>query len=383
MWNAEQAFAKTHGRPTDLSSEEIAERLAECQGCKHRMGGQCKPARAVITVHALRQQNRCPKGKWPGSVTRVEVQPKSSPAFVYPEAEPRPINRLAAVTCHFNPCGYSLIESNYHRFAKALPQELDLWTIELAYGDATFRLPDGPRMLRVRGDSRHVLWQKERLLNLAIDALPSDVDAVAWLDADLIWLNRDWPAEACRLLERYNAVQLFEHVVDSDREGHLGQRSPGHVYAKLNGMGYGRPGGAWAARREAIACGLYDRHVIGGGDSATLSAWEGREKLPQSLQHGTAWETYYQDWAVHGYEQVRGSLACVPGDVVHLYHGTRENRQYVERYQIFHDHAYDPVRDVAIDPDTGLLQWSRVAQERKPDLVRRVAEYFEERREDE
>ncbi len=45
--------------------------------------------------------------------------------------------------------------------------------------------------------------------------------------------------------------------------------------------------------------------------------------------------------------------------------------------------AYDPVRDVEIDPETGLLQWSAAAQERKPELVRRVAEYFERRREDE
>lgn len=80
---------------------------------------------------------------------------------------------------------------------------------------------------------------------------------------------------------------------------------------------------------------------------------------------------------------MKGSLACVPGDVVHLYHGSRQNRQYVERYQIFHDHAYDPVRDVAIDPETGLLQWSAATRERKPELVRRVALYFEQRREDE
>lgn len=50
-------------------------------------------------------------------------------------------------------------------------------------------------MLRVRGDERHVLWQKERLLNLAIDSLPADVDAVAWLDADLIWFNHGWVEE--------------------------------------------------------------------------------------------------------------------------------------------------------------------------------------------
>jgi hypothetical protein len=122
-----------------------------------------------------------------------------------------------------------------------------------------------------------------------------------------------------------------------------------------------------------IAGGLYDRHAIGGGDSVMLSAWEGRDNLPRSLQH----------WANLSYDQVRGSLACVRGDVVHLYHGSRQNRQYVERYKIFHDHAYDPESDVEIDGESGLLQWSAAARERKPDLIRRVAEYFERRREDE
>ena len=29
--------------------------------------------------------------------------------------------------------------------------------------------------------------------------------------------------------------------------------------------------------------------------------------------------------------------------------------------KIFHDHAYDPVSDVEIDPVTGLFQWSAAA----------------------
>lgn len=56
---------------------------------------------------------------------------------------------------------------------------------------------------------------------------------------------------------------------------------------------------------------------------------------------------------------------------------------YVERYQIFHENAYDPLHDVEIDRETGLLQWSAAARRRKPELVRRVAEYFERRQEDE
>lgn len=369
---------------------KMVNRLEACQQCPERRGNRCPRANQIVSILAQIPTATCPLGRWkePAPVkmrpSRPTVpRPVVSPGTAYPEAEPRTIRRLAAVTCHFNPCGYQRLESNYHRFVQALPRELELWTIELAYHDNPFRLPDGPRMLRVRGDERHVLWQKERLMNLAIESLPSDVDAVAWLDADLIWLNRDWVTEACKLLERYNAVQLFEQIYDTDRDGRLGQRFPGHVYAKINGLGYGRPGGAWAARRDVLAGGLYDRHAVGGGDTAVLFAWEGRQKLPPTLNHGTAWELHYRAWANHSFSRVQSSLACVPGDVLHLYHGSRPNRQYVERYQILHENAFDPARDVEIDAETNLLKWSESAMERKPDLVRRVAGYFEARREDE
>ena len=50
---------------------------------------------------------------------------------------------------------------------------------------------------------------------------------------------------------------------------------------------------------------------------------------------------------------------------------------------MLHENAYDPVRDAEIDPEAGLLQWSAAARDPEPDLVRRVAESFERRREDE
>ncbi len=78
---------------------------------------------------------------------------------------------------------------------------------------------------------------------------------------------------------------------------------------------------------------------------------------------------------------MRGSLACVSGDVVHHSHGSRQNRKYVERDQIFHDYAYEPVCDVEVDRETRLRQWSVAARERKSELVRCVAEYYERRRE--
>ena len=113
-----------------------------------------------------------------------------------------------------------------------------------------------------------------------------------------------------------------------------------------------------------------------------LFAWEGRE-LPSSMRHGAAWESHYRGWADRSFRLVGRSLACVAGDVVHIYHGTHANRQYVERYKILHENAFDPGRDLAFDGGTGLLRWSDWAFRRKPKLVPRVGAYFEGRREDE
>ena len=37
------------------------------------------------------------------------------------------------------------------------------------------------------------MWQKERLLNLAVAALPPGCTKVAGLDSDLVFRPRDWP----------------------------------------------------------------------------------------------------------------------------------------------------------------------------------------------
>src|SRR5690606_6590701 len=99
-----------------------------------------------------------------------------------------------------------------------------------------FRLPDGPRMIRIRGTrERHTLWQKERLLNMAIEHVPQEYDAIAWLDADLLWMNRDWLAVTLERLSRYNVVQLFSGVCDTDANGNVSASREGYVCAREMG----------------------------------------------------------------------------------------------------------------------------------------------------
>ncbi len=56
------------------------------------------------------------------------------------------------------------------------------------------------------------IWQKERLLNILLDRLPKRITKVAWLDADLLFLNSDWARLASESLETWAAIQLFDYV---------------------------------------------------------------------------------------------------------------------------------------------------------------------------
>src|SRR4051794_25701615 len=116
---------------------------------------------------------------------------------------------LWAVTCYFNPVGYRRRLANYREFRRRLAAPLV--TVELSYrGDFELRPGDADRLNQLRG--RDVLWQKERLLNVALRALPASCRYVAWLDCDVIFSRDDWPADAARLLEQYRVVQLFRRL---------------------------------------------------------------------------------------------------------------------------------------------------------------------------
>ena len=95
----------------------------------------------------------------------------------------READGLWAITAYFNPMRYRRKYANYQLFRERL--EVPLVAVELAYGPE-FELGEGDAevLLKLRG--RDILWQKERLLNVAFQALPSSCDKVAWVDCDVI-----------------------------------------------------------------------------------------------------------------------------------------------------------------------------------------------------
>lgn len=250
-----------------------------------------------------------------------------------------PVKNLAVVTCLFNPCNSQSRLNNFRRFERSLG--VPVVTVELSF-DGEFQI-DGA--IQIRGDESHLMWQKERLLNIAIESLPDDVDAVAWVDADLIFQNPLWYVQVKHLLTTHEYVQLFEQIEYHDAAGNVERTAPSWAASR---QGQRMPGGAWAARRESIAGGLPDRHIIGGGDWALVNSWPADKKV-----------------------------GCVPGTVQHLYHGSQQDRQHNTREKILKRHQFDPQADIMVD-ETGLWKWATD----KPELHAEVKSYFKNRKED-
>ncbi|MEK6893342.1 MAG: hypothetical protein AABX07_04010, partial [Nanoarchaeota archaeon] len=185
-------------------------------------------------------------------------------------------NEFWGITAFFNPAHYKNKYQNYKIFREqSKKQGLKLIAVELAFKGADFELKkgDAEKIIRVRSDS--IMWQRERLLNIALSHLPKKCNKFAWLDADLIFKNPFWIKKTSDLLEDYKIVQLFQYVFllnenKFDAHGRIenGEKGIGEVYnekTNLNLKPYS--GFAWAARKSVFKkIGFYDKMVLGSGD---------------------------------------------------------------------------------------------------------------------
>jgi hypothetical protein len=305
---------------------------------------------------------------------------------------------LWAITSYFNPAGYRSRLENFREFRRRLT--VPLVAVELGYG-AGFELSDGDADLLVRLPGRDVLWQKERLLNLALERLPGECTMVASLDCDTILDREDWAPAACAVLQRVPVVQLFMRLYHL-RRGWTPRAQPRDAVAfsqeaSASAVGRGsdplsvlsttserRPGVtvngfAWAYRREVLAQhGFYDACIIGGGDTAMVSAALGRPEVVIGVHAmNAAQEERYRHWATPYHRSVAGRIDCLDGDVFHLWHGRLEDRWNRRRHLDLGAFGFDPRYDIELD-DPGCWRWSS----NKPALHAYVRQYFAARRED-
>ena len=130
---------------------------------------------------------------------------------------------LWAITSYFNPIGYRRRPANYRLFRERL--NVPLVTVELAYGpDFELTQSDADILVQLRGED--VLWQKERLLNVALRHLPSTCRKLAFVDCDVVFELEDLGERVGDLLDRFMLVQMFSRVHCMRRDWTPGEAQP-------------------------------------------------------------------------------------------------------------------------------------------------------------
>ena len=316
-------------------------------------------------------------------------RPTVAPASHYDEADD-----LCVITCYFNSQGFASKRHNYDLFRTSITHSgIHLITIECAFGSTPFELDHTPSTIRLR--TKHVMWQKERLLNLAISKVPRRYTKIAWLDCDILFENASWARETSRLLNTYPVIQPFHYAfrLRPDEQAYFGKgeryRSFAAVHATFPSISrvgsffhHGHTGFAWAAKREIVEdIGLYDAAVAGGSDHLMAHAFcgdFGSRCLYEMFLNASGFLDHYKLWATAAWRKVQGKIFFVPGAILHLWHGEMHNRQYPNRMVEFAHLDFNPSLDLLVD-NNGLWQWS----EHNPALASWATAYFARRLEDE
>jgi len=303
---------------------------------------------------------------------------------------------LWVITCYYNPIGYRRRLENYRVFRQEL--RAPLVTVELSFEHGPQLRPgDADVLVHLRGGD--VLWQTERLFNIALGALPPTCGHVAWIDCDMILGRADWVACASGLLERFPLVQLFSHLYElpanasaqeCDRAtfsafsfAHVSRSDPQVLEAEnravRRGDRMGVPGGAWAGRREVLERhGLYDAAILGGGDQGTTAAAYGMfDRFIDLCSMNPHQRQHYLNWAKSFHGSVQANVGCVEGPLYHLWHGEFAKRYYRQRHHGLRPFEFDPYTDIAV-ADNGIWRWASDKQA----LHTFVRNYFAAREED-
>ena len=280
---------------------------------------------------------------------------------------------LCVMIPYFNPAGYTGAIRRYLSCTESLQrQRVPYYTVEVALKDREFELEASTNILQLR--SADCLWHKEAALNALLQHIPPHYTFIAWIDRDVLLLNDDWPHQTTKALERYRAVQLFEHMQDLGPNGEVMQENNAAMAAYAKGIDLvdvRYPGGAWAMQRSLLErYGLFDLALVGGGDMLFLQACIG------FLDMHRLWPAYFNEqirehflyWSKTMHHAVRGVVGNISGTAQHLWKEKRTDRYYQKRHILIAD--LEITRDLCRNADD-LWEWTSSANRQMREAVTR------------
>lgn len=304
-------------------------------------------------------------------------------------------NDFFAITSYFNFFHNRERLHNFHTFRKNLT--LPLIAVEWA-PDGKFELnkKDAEYLIQIKeGD---FMWQKECLLNIALEYLPLSCNYVSWLDCDIVFANPNWHNEARVAFKSFDFIQLFEKIkyvpktkilvstlselntvkyslekcsiskAIKSGENFFGNLS--NTNEKFDFQPTGNPGMAFASKVSIIKKHkFYDKNIIGGGDLVLSAAIH--NKIDELFMHralSSHHKTDIKNWAA---KLIHNKYKCsfLKEEIFHLWHGELEKRMYEKRYHILNNHNYNPKVHVALNSNK-TWSWSSTPANLKEDIYK-------------
>jgi hypothetical protein len=298
-------------------------------------------------------------------------------------------DQLHVITAFSRPVRWESRLRLYRDFERhMLESGVQLTVVECAYGELPHELAGTPGVNHVGVHAHTAIWVKENLINIGISRLPRDWRYVAWIDADIVFRRKDWPVATLHALQHHDVVQPWSDCYDLGPNGEHMKAHKSFCYQWAHaphGVGksgpytFAHPGYAWAATRHALESlgGLFDDAILGSGDHhmALALVGKGRSSCPAEIHPN--YLSRVLRWQERANHHIAGNLGYVSGTIEHQWHGSKENRQYVSRWDILARHQYDPERDVKRNT-SGVLELLG----NKPQLRRDIGAYMRSRNED-
>ena len=291
---------------------------------------------------------------------------------------------LYVVLPYFNFCGFKRRRELFIQFVERYTKTpgLRLVVVE-AMGPAPLGRLSVHEHIRLTSDSR--VWLKENLINTGVKSLPNDWKYVAWIDADLEFLNSNWVQDTIKELQDADMVQMWhtavnlgahEEALKIDKSFAYMFVGSGTPWTPSDKYGFWHPGYAWACTRHAFTKmgGLPDWAILGSGDRHLAMSLAG---LGQTSCPGTIHENYKMMLRLYERSLKNFKVSWVDGTIIHFWHGSFADRRYTERWDILIKNAFDPFDDIGYT-DEGLVQLTDKGRR----FEKFLDDYFTGRRED-
>ena len=239
-------------------------------------------------------------------------------------------------------------------------------------------------------------WSKENLLGIGIARLPQDAVNIGTFDADILFRKPGWGEEALHALQLYPVIQPWVNAYDlGPHDTHLQTHvSFAYCYAsgkpviaesakywKFAGGPYDYPhsGYAWCWTRDILnrVGGLFEVGGMGSGDHHMALGLTGNAQYSMPPGISTTYRNAVLQWQSRALLHVNKKVGYAPGTIEHMFHGSKVNRAYQDRWDMFLRHGFDPYTDLKKN-SYGVIEFSG----NKPELEREWMLYMRAREED-